>query len=221
MAKRGFGTNFHKVYASDARLYHRFSSAEHFSKELRERMRALETGKILLDIACGTSHKTEEASARFEKVYALDYSQELLEFGRKLYGKNPKINFLWSSAANIPLLDQTVDTIQVTWGSFPLTKTLREMQRVAKRGGTIMRIGACAEDEFTSLFPKFDIQRIRRINATFRKHGFSLEEHEVDIAFPTLKAAREVLTRITGAPARKIQKTRFKHKVVLCYYRKP
>lgn len=218
---RGFGTNFHKIYASNAAAYHRFSAAEFFSRELQERLESLETGSVLLDVACGTAHKTDRASSRFEKVYALDNSQELLGFASRKYDRNTKITFLWSSAANIPLLDESVDTIIVTWGSFPLTKSLKEMKRVLKKGGSIVRIGAFGEDEFTTLFPKFDIHRVRRINTTFKRHGFNIEEHVVNIRFPNLTAAQEVLTTIIGAPASAIKKPRFKHEVALCYYRKP
>lgn len=221
MVTRGFGTNFHKIYASDADVYHRFSAAEFFSKKLKARLQSLERGDVLLDLACGTCHKTDEASARFEKVYALDYSHELLRYAAQKYQKNQKLHFLWSSAANIPLLDETVDTILVTWGSFPLTKTLREMKRVLRSGGTILRIGAYKEDEFTTLFPKFSKERIRRINNIFKRNGFVLEEHEVEIRFPDLKSARHVLSKIVGAPANAIKKSSFKHTVVLCYYKKP
>ncbi len=220
MTKRGFGTNFHKVYGSNPETYNRFSSAEYFSQKLNKRIRELSSPGVLLDVACGTGHKTNLLSKYFDKVFALDCSAHLLNFARKEYGANKKINFLWSTAAHIPLLDQSVDTIVVTWGSFPLPQTLREMKRVLKNGGSILRIGTCVGDEFTTLFPSFDIKRINRINKTFVSQGFTIERHEVTIRFKNLKEAKEILSEIVGTPKEMINKTTLKHTVALCYYKK-
>lgn len=220
MEKRGFGTNFHKVYGSDPTTYHTFSAAEHFTQGLNKKIRELSSSGTLLDIACGTCHKTSLFSKNFLKVFALDHSKPLLDFGRQKYGHNKKLNFLWSTAAHIPLLEESVDTILVTWGSFPLSKTLREMKRVLKKGGSILRIGAIKEDEFTTLFPSFDITRINRINRAFVQQGFTIEPHMVTIRFRDINEARTILSKVTGAPKRKIHSLVFKHQVVLCYYRK-
>lgn len=220
MSKRGFGTNFHKVYRSNPEVYHKFSSAEHLSQSLIKRIHELSSPCVLLDVACGTCHKTNLLSKYFEKVFALDYSAHLLNHARKKYGTNKKLNFLWSTASHIPLLDQSIDTIVVTWGSFPLSRTLHEMKRVLKYGGSILRVGACAEDEFTTLFPSFDIRRINRINKTFLSQGFIIEYHGVTVRFKNPQEAREILTEIVGVPKERINKTIFEHKVALCYYKK-
>ena len=218
MRNRGFGTNFHKTYGSSAKLYHSFSAAEYFSPALIKRIKNAFVHGVLLDVACGTCQKTNFFSSFFEKVYALDYSAVLLNFAKIKYGNNKKFNFIWSSASRIPLLDQSVDTILVTWGSFPLSRTLREMKRVLKKGGIILRIGACVEDEFTTLFPSFDMKRIDRINKTFISHGFTIERHEVTIRFKTTKEAKAILGEIVGAPKKKIKKMTYTHKVAFCFY---
>lgn len=220
MAKHGFGTNFHKVYGTNPEVYNKFSSVEYFSPNLNKRIREFSSPGVLLDVACGTGHKTNLLSKYFEKVYALDCSAPLLNFARQKYGGNKRLNFLWSTAAHIPLLDQSVDTVVVTWGSFPLSRTLNEMKRVLKDGGSILRIGACVEDELTTLFPSFDIKRINRINKTFLSHGFAIEHHDVAIRFKNLKEAKDVLSEIIGVPKEMITKTTFKHIVALCYYKK-
>lgn len=220
MTKRGFGTNFHKVYGSNPEVYNKFSSAEHFSPKLNKRIHELLSPGVLLDVACGTAHKTNLLSKSFEKVFALDYSAPLLTFAAQKYGRNKKINFLLSTAAHIPLLDESVDTVVVTWGSFPLSRTLVEMRRVLKSDGSILRIGACVEDEFTTLFPSFDKRRIDRINNTFIAQGFTIEHHEVAIRFKNLEEARGILAKIIGVSEEAINKKTFKHKVVLCYYKK-
>lgn len=118
------------------------------------------------------------------------------------------------------LLDGSVNTVVVMWGSFPLSRTLREMKRVLKTGGSILRIGACMEDEFTTLFPSFDVKRINRINKTFLSQGFIIEYHEILIRFKNLKEAKEILSEIIGVSKGKIKKVVFNHKVALCYYKK-
>lgn len=221
MKNRGFGTNFHNVYAKEADLYHEFSASEVFSVDLKKTIEAKLAGGILLDLACGTCHKTDYYSKFFDKVFALDFSKQLLNYARGKYAKNEKLNFLWASGAKIPLLDESVDNILVTWGSFPLTKTIREMQRVLKRGGTIVRIGASIEDEFTTLFPKFSQNRISRINQIFKKFGFFMEAHVVDIKFNSVSHAKRILSKITGASHSKILKSKYKHTIALCCYKKP
>lgn len=220
MSKKGFGTNFHKVYNEDPELYHDFSKAEIFSKGLKEKIKTSLKGDILLDVACGTCHKTNIYSEHFEKVFALDYSKPLLEYAKNKYSSNKKINYIWSSAANIPLLDESVDSIIVTWGSFPLSKTIIEMKRVLKKGGTIVRIGAYKKDEFTSLFPSFSSRRINYINSTFKRQGFIVTEELVNIEFESTSEAKRILSKITGSSSKKINKNKFEHTISLCYYKK-
>lgn len=220
MKKRGFGTNFHKIYKEDAELYHIFSASEFFSKDLKDRIESKLGGGNLLDIACGTCHKTNLYSKYFDKVFALDFSKPLLEYAREKYINNRKINYIWSSADKIPLLNESIDTILVTWGSFPLTKTIREMQRVLKNGGSVIRIGAFKEDDFTTLFPNYNQNRINRINNTFRKFGFIIESQIVNIEFKNNSEAKKILSKITGSKSVKINKSKFEHTVALCYYTK-
>lgn len=217
MIKRGFGTNFHSVYAGNPQLYHEFSSAESFSNTLQMRLETLVRPGVLLDVACGTGHKTNLLSRHFSQVYALDISKPLLAKAREMYAGNPKMHYLWASAAQIPLLDDSVDTALVTWGSFPLTKTIREIQRVLKPGGVAIRIGASGLDDFTTMFPKFDPSRIVRINKTFQKYGFVIEEHEVNLRFKSIESAKDILAAILGLPGHAITTKSIVHRVVLCY----
>ena len=220
MIKKGFGTNFHKIYKEDADLYHTFSASEIFSRELKDKIKSKLIGGILLDIACGTCHKTNFYSKYFKKVFALDFSKALLDYARKRYSTNNKLNYIWSTAGRIPLLDESVDNILVTWGSFPLTKTLKEMQRVVKSGGSIIRIGAFVKDDFTTLFPNYNQKRINNINNTFRKFGFKIEPYIVNIRFKNNAEARRILSKVTGSKVSKINKSKFEHTVALCYYTK-
>lgn len=216
--KRGFGTNFHSVYNNNPELYHLFSIAEVFSPELLSRIERLFVGDVLLDVACGTCHKTNKFSKNFLKVYALDISSALLDYGRKMYGKNKKLNFILSSAAHIPLLDKSIDSVFISWGSFPLAKTLREIKRVLKPGGVILRIGASGEDNFTELFPDFDLKRIRRIQRQFERSGFKKEIYGVRIQFRNIEIAKKILSKIIKIKPQKIISKNIQHNIALHYY---
>lgn len=220
MTKKGFGTNFHTVYKEKADLYHAFSASEFFTNDLKKKINSLLTGKVLLDVACGTCHKTNIYSKYFDKVYALDKSATLLSYAREKYQNNKKLNYILANADKIPLLDASVDTILITWGSFPLTKTIKEIKRVLKKNGCIIRIGAIGLDDFTALFPAFSSRRIGTINNTFRKHSFIIDEYNVNIRFDSLESAKEILGTITGTNPRKINTRNFIHKIALCYYTK-
>ena len=216
--KRGFGTNFHSVYLNNAEVYDIFSRAEIFSKKLIAEIKKSTRGDILLDLACGTGHKTNIFSKFFKKVYALDKSKELLSFAEKKYSKNKKVSYLLSSADKIPLLDNSVDSVIVTWGSFPLTKTIKEINRVLKPGGVALRIGVYGIDELTSLFPKFDIKRINRIKKVFEKSGYKPQKDIIKINFNNIKEAKNVLSIVLNIDKNKIIKKDFLHEIIIYKY---
>ncbi|HLD31036.1 MAG TPA: class I SAM-dependent methyltransferase [Patescibacteria group bacterium] len=218
--ERGFGTNFHTIYQKDPSLYYSFSSSENFSPKLTKRLKEMLRGKVLLDVACGTCHKTNLLAKHFSKVYALDSSQFLLKYAKKIYGKNTKFNFLLSTASNIPLLNQSVDTIFISWGSFPLAKTIKELKRVLAPGGIILRIGVWGRDEFTSLFPNFDLSRVKRIQNKFKQEHFKKEKYTVKIEFKNLKIAKRVMSEVLGCEKKKINSNILEHEIILHVYHK-
>jgi len=92
------------------------------------------------------------------------------------------------------------------------------MQRVVKKGGIIIRIGAFKIDDFTILFPEYNQKRINLINNSFRNFGFIIEPHIVNIEFNSVIEAKQILSRITGSRPEEINKTKFEHTVSLCFY---
>ena len=218
--KKGFGTNFYSIYKNEAELYDVFSSSEIFSRELTNRIKKLLVGDTLLDVACGTCNKTNLLSKYFKKVYALDTSISFLDYARRKYKNNKKFNFLLCSSVKIPLLDDSVDTIFISWGSFPLVKTLNEIKRVIRPGGVIIRIGVLGLDNFTKLFPSFDLKRIKRIEKKFELAGFKKEEHVVTLKFKNIKSAKMILSKILGIDKKLIVSNNLKHKIVLFIYKK-
>lgn len=116
------------------------------------------------------------------------------------------------------MLDNSVDTVFISWGSFPLKETLREIDRVLKPNGIAIRIGVLGKDDYTSLFPKFDLKRLRRINREFERANYTKEEHVVTIKFSTLKLAKKVLSKVLKVKTNKITAHTILHKVVLYSY---
>lgn len=153
----------------------------------------------------------------FNKIYGLDVSKELLSFARDRYENNNRIEYLLASAKNIPLLDSSVGVVISTWASLPPEESIEEMERVCKPGGNIIRLGTVAIDDFTSMFPKFSIDRVNYVNKYFRDHGFFEEEHIVLIDFQSLRRAKSILNRVLGIDKGLILKSRYVHKVVLHY----
>lgn len=214
---KGFGTNFHKVYAENANSYNDFSSAEIFSTELLKKIESLFVGGVALDIGAGTCHKTNLFSSFFGKIYGLDTSKELLSFARDKYSDNNKIEYLLASAAQIPLLDNSVDVIISTWASLPLEEAILEMKRVCKPSGNIIRIGTIMIDDFTSMFPRYSIDRVNYVNKYFRDQGFTEELYDVLIKFEDLQKAKDILGLVLGVDKDLVLKNQYIHKVVLHY----
>lgn len=221
MTKKGFGTKFHHAYHNSPDQYHKFSSAEKFSPKLFKSIKQKLSGETLLDVACGTCHKTNILSRYFERTYALDISSEMLDYARHKYGKNKQISYIRASADRIPLLDRSIGTIFISWGSFPLSGTLKEIERVLEPGGSILRIGTTTIDNFTRLFPKFDSMRIKQIDKTFTKMGYKKEYHWVPIEFKSLRESKEILSKVLGIPKGRITSKSLQHRIALYHYKKP
>ncbi len=214
---KGFGTNFHKIYIENAKLYNDFSSAEIFSTELSQKIESLFVGEVALDVGAGTCHKTNIFSSFFDKIYGLDPSKELLDFARDKNSNNRKIEYLLASADHIPLLDNSVDVIISTWASLPLEEAISEMKRVCKPNGNIIRIGTTVIDEFTSMFPEYSMDRINYVNEYFRNQGFVEEVHDVLIKFEDLQKAKNILSLVLGIDKDLVLKSEYVHEVVLHY----
>lgn len=102
--------------------------------------------KILLDIATGTADLAIEAMKilKPEKIFGIDISEEMLEFGRKkLRKKNliPQIELIKADSENLIFDDNKFDAVTVSFGvrNFQhLEKGLKEMLRVLRPGGKVV-----------------------------------------------------------------------------------
>lgn len=96
---------------------------------------------IVLEIGFGSGYNLPFYK-NVTKLYALEPSEELFEYAKERIESSPfSIEHLRCSAENIPLGDNSVDTVVSTWTlcSIPdVSKTLEEIHRVLKLGGKFL-----------------------------------------------------------------------------------
>jgi ubiquinone/menaquinone biosynthesis C-methylase UbiE len=96
----------------------------------------------VLEIGVGSGLNLPFYGGAVSHLYALDPSQALLKMaGRKRTGSDFPVEFLLGSAQEIPLEDDSIDTVVSTFTlcTVPDAVTaLRETARVLKRGGTLL-----------------------------------------------------------------------------------
>ena len=98
-------------------------------------------GKVL-EIGAGSGLNFSFYGDRVERVFALDPSPRLLGFARgRASEATPPIELILGSATAIPLTDDSIDTVVMTWTlcSIPdAPAALAEMRRVLKREGELL-----------------------------------------------------------------------------------
>lgn len=217
----GLGTNFHRIYKEDPLTYDIFSKSQDVNNIiLKDLLKYVTKKSIVLDVGCGTGKYAGYISKFVSKIYALDISKQLLKFA-KLKNSSKNIEYIFANAAQLPFLDESIDFIISTWGSFSPNETIQEMKRVLKPGGYIARVGTCKIDQLTSLYPKFNEEYIIENNKYFEFVGFVTSYKEIDLIFSNTKEAKEVLSKITGCKESIVKSNSIKHSIVFQVYKKP
>lgn len=143
----------HNVFESIAPKYDRmntllsFGMHRYWRKFTMKKMRIKE-GSSAIDIACGTCDWTvalANATKEDKHIVGLDFSQNMLEIGRKKLDQNGfnDVKLIHGSALDIPFPDNSFDyaTIGFALRNVPdLRKTLSEMHRVVKPGGMVVSL---------------------------------------------------------------------------------
>lgn len=121
----------------------------------------LQPDQTFLDIGCGTGWAVYYAASQITSgnVYGLDLSGEMIEKAKITTSEFTNVQFLKSSAENIPLEDKSVDYAICT-NSFhhykkPLT-VLREIFRVLKPSGKIYILDLSSDEFFGKIINKFN-----------------------------------------------------------------
>ncbi len=95
-------------------------------------------GMRILDLAAGTGSSSEPLAAAGAEVISADFSEGMLNAGRKRY---PKLNFVKADALNLQFEDNEFDLVTISFGlrnTADFDKALRECLRVTKSGGRIV-----------------------------------------------------------------------------------
>ena len=95
-------------------------------------------GMKILDLAAGTGSSSEPLAAAGTDVIPADFSQGMLEAGRKA---RPHLPFTFADALNLPFGDGEFDVVTISFGlrnTSDADKALGEALRVTKKGGRIV-----------------------------------------------------------------------------------
>jgi ubiquinone/menaquinone biosynthesis C-methylase UbiE len=96
----------------------------------------------VLEIGIGSGLNLPFYTAAVTQLYGLDPSEELLEMARRKASGMPfRVDFLSQSGEELPLDDESVDTVLTTWVLCSIpdpARALKEMKRVLKPGGTLL-----------------------------------------------------------------------------------
>ena len=99
------------------------------------------SGKIVLDVACGTGYGTELISKTAGLAIGVDISREAITYAKEHFGKHPNTAFVLSDACNLPFQGIIFDTVVSFETIEHLAHSdlfLHEISCVLKTNGTII-----------------------------------------------------------------------------------
>lgn len=95
----------------------------------------------ILDVAAGTGTMSRIFADFGAEVTALDFSEGMLEEGRRRHGDQSRIRFVQGDATALPFADDSFDVTTVSFGLRNVVeprRALAEMARVTRPGGRIV-----------------------------------------------------------------------------------
>ena len=98
-------------------------------------------GEHILDLAAGTGTSSESLARSGAHVTAADFSQGMLEVGRRRHIDNPRIRFVFADAMALPFPDASFDAVTMSFGLRNVEDpkaALAELFRVTRPGGRIV-----------------------------------------------------------------------------------
>jgi demethylmenaquinone methyltransferase / 2-methoxy-6-polyprenyl-1,4-benzoquinol methylase len=114
-----------------------FGSARIWRKKVAKLVNS-QPGQKILDLAAGTGSSSIVFLREGLKVVAADFSNGMLEEGRK---RHPELEFVFADASALPFADKEFDTVTISFGIRNVEKievALAEMFRVLKPGGKLV-----------------------------------------------------------------------------------
>jgi demethylmenaquinone methyltransferase/2-methoxy-6-polyprenyl-1,4-benzoquinol methylase len=99
-------------------------------------------GERILDLAAGTCSSSVALAKRGAQVVACDFSEGMLQRGRRRLGTGARrVGLVGGDATDLPFADATFDKVTISFGLRnvqDVPQALREMRRVTKPGGKIV-----------------------------------------------------------------------------------
>jgi len=114
---------------------------------------------LIVDVACGTGDmmdywkkQANKSGRKIGKLLGVDPSEGMVGVGKE---KFPNFEFVISDATNIPLEDESVDILSISYGIRNVverTKAFKEFARVIKTGGYVVILEFTKDDKKGLLF---------------------------------------------------------------------
>ena len=112
-------------------------------------------GERILDLAAGTGTSSAALAASGAHVVAADFSDGMLDVGRRRHASNPNLEFVYADALDLPFRDDEFDAVTISFGLRNVEdphRALAELYRVTAPGG---RIVVCEFSRPTSSFMRW------------------------------------------------------------------
>lgn len=115
----------------------------------------------LLDVGCGSGILLDQLDTlnRSMKLFGIDITPPMVEVAKKKFVNRPSVQISQASAINLPFNDEFFDyvTCASSFHHHPdQKKSLSEMVRVLKPGGTVLILDMCVDGIIRKLFAKLE-----------------------------------------------------------------
>ncbi|NUU08584.1 ubiquinone/menaquinone biosynthesis methyltransferase [Leifsonia sp. C5G2] len=98
-------------------------------------------GETILDVAAGTGTSSASLARNGASVVAADFSEGMIEVGRRRQADNPFVRFVQADATALPFDDDSFDAVTISFGLRNIVdpkKALAEFYRVVRPGGRVV-----------------------------------------------------------------------------------
>ncbi len=118
-------------------------------------------GSSLLDVGCGSGILLDQLDklSRNMKLFGIDITPLMVQVAKEKFTSKPSIQILEASAINLPFEDNSFDyvTCASSFHHHPdQKKSLSEMARVLKPGGTVLILDMCVDGLLRKVFAKLE-----------------------------------------------------------------
>ncbi len=212
-----------KNYYEENDIYEIFSIAEDYPNKIYKALLPEIKNKIVLDLGCGTGKFMSKFHKDTTKYYGLDLSEQQLNIAKEKV-KDDNVEFICCSAENIPLEDNSIDSIISTWVLGTIleedrrTKVFNEMRRVLKENGSIYLVENDIGGEFEEIRNRYpDISRTKKYNNSLENNGFKCyNKFETYFKFDSKEQAQKIFSNIWGTEiGKKVSKEIIKQNIVI------